>query len=151
MNTSYITFINTVLALVAAVFAGISVLLARKYHKISLLHSKSENLQKFINASWLLLSEYETIANALHKSEQMKAKFTPDSQVERAIEKGLKELLALGQAVAISDLFSKDIQAQVTEIYSLLRGGLSKPSDLTEIKEKITHLQHLYDNGIATK
>ena len=41
--------INAILALVAAIFAGMTVYLTRKYHKISLLQAKSENIQKFIN------------------------------------------------------------------------------------------------------
>ena len=57
--------INAILALAAAIFAGISVYITRKYHKISLLQAKSENIQKFINNARILFSKFETIKNVL--------------------------------------------------------------------------------------
>lgn len=143
--------INALLALIAAVFAGTAVYLSRKYHQISLLHAKSENLQKFINTSWLLLSEYETIRNALQKSEAMGGTFIPDQKTQSTIEERLKELLALGKAISISGLFSESVQKDVSDVYSLLRGVLSHSVNLDDAITIIKRLQDIYDNGTATK
>lgn len=143
--------VNALLALAAAIFSGMAVYLSKKYHRISLLHAKSENLQKFINTSWLLLSEYETIKNALQKNEKLGGTFVPDQKLQLAIEEKLKELLALGKAISLSDLFSESVQKNVSDLYSLLRGVFNRPVNLEEISAKIKDLQNSYDNGSATK
>ena len=146
-----IAIVSAFLALIAAIFAGMGVYLSRRYHRINLLHTKSENLQKFISTSWRLLSEYETIKNALQKSEAAGAKFIPDSKMQLALEDKLKELLALGKAITISDLFSSEVHKEVTGIYSLFRSVFDRSIALDEITVKIKRLQDLYDRGIMTK
>ena len=143
--------VNALLALAAAIFSGMAVYLSKKYHRISLLHAKSENLQKFINTSWLLLAEYETIKNTLQKNEKLGGTFVLDQKLQLAIEGKLKELLALGKAISLSDLFSESVQKNVSDLYSLLRGVLNRPVNLEEISAKIKDLQNSYDNGSATK
>lgn len=143
--------LNTLFSLAAAIFAGAAIILARKYHKISMLNAKSENLRKFIDVSWVLLSEYEIIENALVKSKEISASYHVDPKLEAVISDYLKELRALGKAIDVSGLFSEKVHTSISEIYSLLRGVVERPVNLTELAEKIKELQNIYVSGTATK
>lgn len=97
------------------------------------------------------MSEFETIKNALIQNKKMNADFIIDSKMESSVADKLKTLRALGKAIAISNLFSENVQNYVSEIYSLFRSVVEHPVSLTELSQKIKDPQDLYDNGIITK
>lgn len=144
---NYFTILNIFISLIAATASIVAVYLCYKYQHINSIQSKTVNLQKFIDMSWLIL-------NQLYIKSKKKEK-NPNYQMDKlqidSIKNDIVRLRAIAIGINKSEIYSAEVHDTVGFIYKHINSLLGNNYNSDEIKDKICRLQYLYDNGLLSK